>query len=54
MAEDPGDREAPKALLFPKQPRPKYEVPQAELEVVPPTDPDAAHIDPVLIAKKPS
>jgi hypothetical protein len=44
----------PKPLPFPRQPRPKYEVPQEDLEEVPTTDPDAAHIDPPLMAQKPS
>jgi len=46
-------RREPKALPFGQQPRPKYEVPQEELQVVPTTDPDAAHIDPTLVADKP-
>lgn len=36
------------------QPRPKYEVPQEELDEIPTTDPDAAHIDPARVADKPS
>lgn len=34
-------------------PRPKYLVPQEELEEVPTTDPDARHLDPALIRDKP-
>lgn len=47
-------RDEPKALPFGRQPRPKYEVPQEDLEEVSTTDPDAAPIDPALVAKKPS
>jgi hypothetical protein len=47
-------KQEPKPMPFPHQPRPKYEVPQEDLEEVTATDPDAAHIDPALVAKKPS
>lgn len=43
-----------KSLPFGQQPRPKYEVSQDDLAEVSPTDPDAPHIDPALVAKKPS
>ncbi len=44
----------PQRLPFGVQPRPKYEVPQEELDEIPTTDPDAAHIDPARVADKPS